>query len=97
MGVHQVGNTIRLNCVFKRNDEEGLQANPISVEIAFMNQNYEELEVVPLEQETHTLEEGVWFYDYTLPMEETIIIYEWRAMYQNIENIQRSTIHTVFI
>ena len=96
MTVYHTGNTIRLYCNFRRNDEEELLVNPEEVKIVFMNRRYQELEVVTLDSATNTTEEGAWFYDYTLPNEEMTIIYDWVAIYQNSENFKREMINTVF-
>ena len=97
MTVYNTGTSVRLYCNFRRNDKESLQVNPEEVKIVFMNTRYQELESVTLDSETHTTEEGAWFYDYTLPNEEMTIIYEWVAIYQNSENFKRSEINAVFV
>ncbi len=84
VNTYQTGNTIRLYCTFKI-EENGVETliNPDEVTFIVMNHRYEELESYTLDPATNTEGEGLWFFDFTTPLEEGRFIYQWNGYWDN--------------
>jgi hypothetical protein len=95
---YQTGNTVRLECQFEVEEEDGTRkkVNPDLVTITFMNYKYEVIENVNVPP-INTKEVGSWFYDFTLPLVEGRIIYEWKAMLQNQSFTKKHSMYVSFL
>jgi hypothetical protein len=97
--LYQTGNTIKLECTFHKKEDgsEAVLFNPEAVEFTVMNYKYEVLESHTLDHDNHYEGLGKWFFWFTLPMEETRLIYEWVGYLNGKDYRQRKTIRTTFI
>lgn len=90
----QAGTTVRLTCKFY--DPNGFLTTPTSVKLTFYDYRYQIISEINLNA-TNTLEEGVYFYDYTTDAEEMKYIFEWHGMIDGFPSIKRDSFTTLFI
>ena len=92
--IYQAGNTFRTNCTFR--NKEDIKVDPETVLIIFSNHKYEVIDSFFL-TEKNRKDVGEYFFDYTLPNEESLITYEWRGITQNDISFQRKAIEVRFL
>ena len=95
--VYQCGNTVYINCKFEITENKQPQRiDPTEVTINILNYKYELVEIIPAEEITRE-DVGAYSYDYTSPMEETVIIYEWVGRFEGEVFTKRGAFRTVFL
>ena len=107
--IYQCGNTVFINCKFEFNEEvdekvdeevnqEGQSQviDPDNVSIKIYNHKYELQKVIPQDQITRE-DVGQYSYGYVLPMEETVIIYQWVGELNGGISTKRGAMKAVFL
>jgi hypothetical protein len=92
---YQVGNTVRLKCIFK--DFTGKETNPSLVRVKIYNQSYQELSSILLTQSNNDTI-GSWFYDYVIPMDaKGKLYYEWYGEIAGSPSLKRDSFKVAFV
>ena len=87
------GDTIRLKCHFRTLD--GRSVIPADVKLTIYNTNKQQIEQITLD-DTNKEDNGVYFYDYVLPMNQNEIIFEFSGVYNNKPILARDSVKIQF-
>ncbi|MBE2922658.1 hypothetical protein HPJ93_13030 [Anoxybacillus flavithermus] len=86
------GDTVRLKCHFKTFDEQLF--DPADVKLTIYDSNKQQIEQITLTDTNK--DNGVYFYDYVLPMNQSEIIFEFSGVYNNKPILVRDSVKIQF-
>lgn len=87
------GDTVRLKCHFKTFD--GQLVFPVDVKLTIYDSQKQQIEQITLD-DTNKEGNGVYFYDYVLPIDKDEIIFEFRGLYNNKPILIRDSVKIQF-
>ena len=90
----QAGNTMRLNCDFRSQDD--ILVDPHDLYINIYTYKYELIKTIPKE-EIERADVGEYHYNFTVPQEETRLVYEWVGNINGELFKKRRTVKVVFL
>lgn len=88
------GDTIRLQCHFK--SFAGQSVDPTNIKLTIYDKNKNQVEQYELD-ETNKINVGVYFYDYSPPLELDEFIFEFKGVYNDKPIIARDKIEIKFV
>lgn len=86
------GDTVRFRCHFKTFD--GQIIDPVNVKLTIYDANKQQIEQITLTDTNK--DNGVYFYDYVLPMNQSEIIFEFRGLYNEKPILSRGKVKIQF-
>ncbi|MBU9720553.1 MULTISPECIES: hypothetical protein [Bacillaceae] len=89
-----VGDTIRLKCHFK--SLNGQAVEPENIVLTFYDEKVGQIEEINLDTDNRE-HVGVYFYDYVVPENEKVIIFEFKGTHNDKPIITRGKIEPKFV